>query len=120
MADVRRQFESYVFGPARLTQLVLPEIRAQGWGKVINLKSMGGKLTFPGGSWYHATKHAIETVVETVIETVIEKAINASRPKARCRVTPSAHFPMTQRAITPDRIWDTFMASQFPKPGAKS
>jgi len=94
---------------------VLPKIRAQGWGKVINLKSMGGKLTFPGGSWYHATKHAIETVVETVIE----KAINASRPKARYRVTPSAHFLMTRRATTPDRVWDMFMASQFPGPGVR-
>lgn len=73
---------------------------------------MGGKLTFPGGGWYHATKYAIEPM--------IEKAINAARPKARYRVTPSAHFLMTQRAITPDRVGDTFMASQFLKHGAKS
>ena len=53
------------------------------------------------------------------VAAVIEKAINASRPKARYRVTPSAHFLMTQRAITPDREWDKFMASQFSKPGVK-
>ena len=173
MADVRRQFETNVFGPARLTQLVLPKMRAQGWGKIVNLSSMGGKLTFPGGGWYHATKYAIEAMSDALrfevrgfginviiiepglirtsfadnvvkqmadvpqeegpyakfnaqvrkateeayvtpplswlggkpedVAAVIEKAINTSRPKARYRVTPSVHFLMTQRAITPDR-----------------
>ena len=60
MDSVRRQFETNVFGPARLTQLALPGMRAQRWGKVVNLSSMGGRLTFPGGGWYHATKHAVE------------------------------------------------------------
>ncbi len=57
---VRRQFETNVFGLARLTQLVLPKMRDQRWGKIVNLGSMGGKLVFPGGGWYHATKFAIE------------------------------------------------------------
>ena len=55
---VRRQFETNVFGLVRLTQLVLPRMRAQGWGKIVNVSSMGGRLTFPGGGCYHATKHA--------------------------------------------------------------
>jgi NAD(P)-dependent dehydrogenase (short-subunit alcohol dehydrogenase family) len=42
MAKVRAQFETNVFGPVRLTQLVLPGVRAQRWGKVVNLSSMGG------------------------------------------------------------------------------
>ena len=45
----RRQFETNVFGLVRLTQLVLPEMRAQRWGKIVNVGSMGGRLSFPGG-----------------------------------------------------------------------
>ena len=62
----RRQFETNVFGPARLTQLVLPGMRAQGWGRVVNVSSMGGKLTFPGGGWYHASKHALEALSDAM------------------------------------------------------
>ncbi|MDO8186216.1 oxidoreductase [Conexibacter sp. JD483] len=63
---VRRQFETNVFGLARLTQLALPAMRAQGWGKVVNLGSMGGRLTFPGGGWYHATKYALEALSDAL------------------------------------------------------
>jgi NADP-dependent 3-hydroxy acid dehydrogenase YdfG len=63
---VRKQFETNVFGLARLTQLVLPKMRDQRWGKIVMLGSMGGKLVFPGGGWYHATKHAIEAVSDAL------------------------------------------------------
>ncbi len=63
---VRRQFETNVFGLARLTQLVLPKMRDQRWGKIVNLGSMGGKLVFPGGGWYHATKFALEAVSDAL------------------------------------------------------
>ncbi|HEV7773435.1 MAG TPA: SDR family NAD(P)-dependent oxidoreductase [Conexibacter sp.] len=63
---VLRQFETNVFGLARLTQLVLPKMRDQRWGKIVNLGSMGGKLVFPGGGWYHATKHALEAVSDAL------------------------------------------------------
>jgi len=66
MDEVRRQFETNVFGLTRLTQLVLPGMRRQGWGKIVNLSSMGGKLTFPGGSFYHATKHAVEALSDAL------------------------------------------------------
>src|SRR5881275_1987160 len=66
MAEVRRQFETNVFGLARLTQLVLPGMRRQGWGKVVNLSSMGGRLTFPGGGVYHASKHAVEALSDAL------------------------------------------------------
>jgi NADP-dependent 3-hydroxy acid dehydrogenase YdfG len=62
----RRQFETNVFGLARLTQLVLPKMRDQRWGKIVNLGSMGGKLVFPGGGWYHATKHALEAISDAL------------------------------------------------------
>lgn len=56
----RRQFDVNVFGLARLTQLVLPHMRAQKSGRIINMSSMGGKIYEPLGSWYHATKFAVE------------------------------------------------------------
>lgn len=189
MDDARKQFETNVFGPARLTQLVLPKMRERRAGRIVNVSSMGGKLTFPGGGWYHATKYALEAmsdalrfevggfgvkvviiepglirtsfaenavkqmdgmdeedgpyaqfnaavrkateqayvtpplswmggVPENVAKT-IEKAISVPRPKTRYRVTPSAHFLMNQRAILSDRLWDAFVGTQFPKPGAK-
>ena len=58
--DARYQFEVNLFGLARLTQLILPEMREKRSGKIINLSSMGGKIYTPLGSWYHATKHALE------------------------------------------------------------
>jgi NAD(P)-dependent dehydrogenase (short-subunit alcohol dehydrogenase family) len=62
----RRQFDTNVFGPVRLAQLVLPKMRAQRWGKIVNVGSMGGRLTFPGGGWYHATKHALEAISDAL------------------------------------------------------
>jgi NAD(P)-dependent dehydrogenase (short-subunit alcohol dehydrogenase family) len=62
MEAVRRQFETNVFGAIRLAQLVLPAMRAQRWGKIVNVSSMGGRLTFPGGGLYHASKYALEAI----------------------------------------------------------
>src|SRR3954469_12281318 len=186
MDEVRRQFETNVFGLARMCQLALPGMRAQGWGRVVNLSSMGGKLTFPGGGYYHATKHAVEalsdalrfevagfgvkvvvvepgtirtgfadaatTALEDVpdegadaafnaevgratrdayekgpmkvlggeaddVAKVIEKALGARNPKPRYTVTPSARVLLGQRAVLSDRMWDRFVATQFPRPG---
>ena len=63
---VRRQGETNVYGLVRMTQLVLPAMRRQRWGKIVNLSSMGGKLTFPGGGFYHATKHAVEAISDAL------------------------------------------------------
>ena len=183
--DVRRQFETNVFGLVRMTQLVLPGMRRQRWGKIVNVSSMGGKLTFPGGGFYHATKHAVEAISdalrfevrgfgvdviviepgliktrfgETAVDSIgsvdttdgpyaefnravatatagaydgalgrlgagpeavaakIERAISARRPRARYPVTASARMIMGQRRLLPDRLWDAFLGSQFPRP----
>jgi len=66
MEAVRQQFETNVFGLLRLCQLVLPTMRAQGSGRIVNVSSMGGKLTFPGGGAYHATKHAVEALSDAL------------------------------------------------------
>jgi NAD(P)-dependent dehydrogenase (short-subunit alcohol dehydrogenase family) len=184
MDAVRRQFETNVFGVVALTQLVLPRMREQRWGKIVNVGSMGGRLTFPGGGFYHATKHALEAISDALrfevrgfgIDTIliepglivtefgnaavasmdgvaddgpyaefnakltqlttdtyegpmrhlgggpdavakaIEKAISRRRPPARVRVTPSARLAIAQRRLTPDRVWDAAMRTQFPRP----
>ncbi|HMQ60424.1 MAG TPA: oxidoreductase [Flavilitoribacter sp.] len=56
----RRQFEVNIFGLARITKEVLPQMRERRSGKIINISSMGGKIYTPLGAWYHATKHALE------------------------------------------------------------
>ena len=182
--DLRRQFETNVFGLLRMCQLVLPAMRRQRHGRIVNLSSMGGKLTFPGGGAYHATKYAVEAIsdvlrfevrgfgvdvsiiepgliktdfAETAVATVahedgpyaefnravaattagayegplaklgggpeavaevIEKALTARRPRTRYKVTASARILMAQRALMPDRLWDTAIRSSFPRPGA--
>lgn len=58
--EARYQFEVNVFGAARLTQLLLPTMRARRRGYIINITSIGGKIYTPLGAWYHATKHALE------------------------------------------------------------
>lgn len=58
--EARRQFEVNLFGLARLVQLVLPTMREQRSGRIINISSIGGKFYEPFGAWYHATKFAVE------------------------------------------------------------
>ena len=185
MDKIRRQFETNVFGLIRLTQLVLPGMRAQGWGRVVNLSSMGGRLTFPGGAYYHASKHAVEAFSDALrfelkgfgvraviiepglirtsfgdaavgsmdddagddpyasfnaavakltkgayegpmaklgagpeaVARVVERAITSSHPRARYRVGASARVMLTLRAMLPDRAFDAFLRTQYPRPG---
>jgi NAD(P)-dependent dehydrogenase (short-subunit alcohol dehydrogenase family) len=183
LEQVRRQFETNVFGLLRLTQLVLPGMRRQGSGRVVNVSSMGGRLTFPGGGAYHATKYSVEALSDVLrfevrgfgidvvivepgliktefghtaaasvgeadgpyaefnrevakataeayegglarlgggpdsVARTIEKAISARRPRTRYKVTPSAHLALGMRRLLPDRGWDAFVGSQFPRPG---
>jgi NAD(P)-dependent dehydrogenase (short-subunit alcohol dehydrogenase family) len=184
--DVRRQFETNVFGLARLTQLALPGMRRQRWGKVVNISSMGANFVFPGGGYYHASKFAVDAISDALrfevkgfgvdviiiqpgliktefgnaatgsmegverdggaygafnaavgeatknayesgplgrlgggperVAKAIEKAITARRPKARYRVTPSAHILISQRKLMTDGMWDAMMKTQFPQP----
>src|SRR3954462_5538963 len=66
MAEVRRQFETNVFGLVRMCQLVLPGMRAQRYGRIVNVSSMGANFTFPGGGFYHATKYAVEAISDAL------------------------------------------------------
>ena len=66
MEAARAQFETNVFGVARLIQLVLPSMRAARRGRIVNVSSMGGRLTFPYGGYYHASKHAVEALSDAL------------------------------------------------------
>jgi short-subunit dehydrogenase len=60
IAEARRQLEVNLIGLASLTQLVIPHMREQRWGKILNVTSVGGLQSYPYGGWYHATKFAVE------------------------------------------------------------
>lgn len=64
--EVRTQFDTNVFGLVRLTQLVLPGMRRAGRGRIVNISSMGGRFSPPGGAFYHATKHAVEAISDSL------------------------------------------------------
>lgn len=178
MDEVRRQFETNVFGLVRMCQLVLPGMRRQRWGRIVNLSSIGGKLTFPGGGFYHGTKHAVEAISDALrfevrpfgvrvilvepgtvltpfgdtavasisdggpyaafkqgladtvkgayegamarmaigpekVAAVIEKAISARRPRTRYPVGLPARMGIAAKRVTPDRVFDAVLRSQF-------
>jgi len=66
IVEGRRQIETNLIGVARLTQLCLPYMRAQGGGRIINISSIGGKLAMPLGGWYHASKFALEGLSDSL------------------------------------------------------
>lgn len=66
MEDARYQLEVNVFGAMRLTQLVLPKMRQNKFGKIVNISSIGGKIAFPLAGWYHASKFAIEALSDSL------------------------------------------------------
>jgi len=180
---LRRQFETNVFGPVRLCQLVLPAMRSAGRGRIVNVSSMGGRITLPGAGAYHATKYALEAFSDALryevagfgvqvviiepgpvhtefgstaavamgqaadrgpygdfkdgvdalmarvylsepkgsarpeaVARVIDGALTARRPRARYLVGATARSLVGAHAVLPDRVWDRFLATQYPRP----
>jgi short-subunit dehydrogenase len=66
MENAKKQIEVNLFGLARITQLVLPQMRKQRSGKVVNISSIGGKMATPMGGWYHASKFAVEGLSDSL------------------------------------------------------
>lgn len=118
LASVRRQFETNVFGLLRLTQLVLPGMRARRRGRIVNIGSMGGRFTLPGGGIYHATKYALEALSDALrfevagfgihvvliqpglIRTAFTDAASRSLAAVRSDRGPYAHFTTEVERIT--------------------
>lgn len=78
LSRVRTQFETNFFGVARLVQLCLPSMRTAGRGRIVNVSSMGGRLTFPFGGYYHASKYAVESLSDALRVEVAPFGIQVS------------------------------------------
>ena len=78
ISEAKMQFEVNLFGLARLVQLVLPHMRKQKSGRIINVSSMGGRLTTYFGAWYHATKYALEAFSDALRMEVSDFGIDVS------------------------------------------
>jgi short-subunit dehydrogenase len=76
MEEIRRQFETNFFGLVRLTQLVLPGMRRRRGGRILNVSSMGGRATLPGGAFYHASKYAVEALSDALRMEVAQFGID--------------------------------------------
>lgn len=70
LAQARHLFEVNIFGLVGLTQHVLPAMRKQGTGTIVNISSVGGEVSIPLGSWYYATKHALEAISDALRQEV--------------------------------------------------
>ncbi|THF67885.1 SDR family NAD(P)-dependent oxidoreductase [Deinococcus sp. Arct2-2] len=117
LPDVREEFETNVFGLLRLSQLVLPDMRAQGWGRIIHVGSVGGSFTAPGAGAYHASKYAVEALSDAMryevqsfgVDVVLIKPtgvhsafvgkINASLPQTGAK-SPYATFKANMERAT--------------------
>jgi NAD(P)-dependent dehydrogenase (short-subunit alcohol dehydrogenase family) len=66
MDEIKGQFETNFFGAVRVMQAVIPMMRKQGEGIIVNVTSVGGRITFPLNSPYHATKFALEGLSESM------------------------------------------------------
>lgn len=64
LQEVKKQFEVNLFGLSELTKLVIPEMRKNGSGRIINISSVAGKIWTPLGGWYHASKFALEGLTD--------------------------------------------------------
>ncbi len=76
MDKARFQFEVNLFGLARLTQLVLPKMREQKYGRIINISSGAGRFSTPYGGWYHASKYAVEGLSDALRNEVKQFGID--------------------------------------------
>ena len=66
MEEARRQLDVNVFGLARLTQLVLPSMREHGFGRIVNVGSVAGRVVLPFGGWYHVSKYSVEALSDAL------------------------------------------------------
>ncbi len=110
MEEARAQMEVNVFGAARLIQLVLPHMRSRRAGTIVNVTSMGGRITTPLGAWYHATPVTARwSSAPELIAQTIRKAVTARRPRTRYAVGFGAKPMIAMHTLLPDRAYDAMM-----------
>lgn len=76
ISDAKYQFEVNLFGAARLIQLILPKMRENRFGKIVNITSVGGKFATPYGGWYHSSKFALEGLSDALRNEVKQFGID--------------------------------------------
>lgn len=76
IAEAKNQLDINLFGIARLIQLVLPQMRKNRYGKIVNISSIGGKVGLPMGVWYHASKFALEGLSDSLRNEVKQFGID--------------------------------------------
>lgn len=74
--DLHRQFDVNVYGPHRLARAALPHMRAQGEGRIVNVSSVIGRISFPGAGSYAGSKHALEAMSDSLRAEVDEFGID--------------------------------------------
>jgi len=77
-AEVRQMFEINVFGLAHVTMAVLPTMRKQRSGHILNVASIGGLMSFPGIGFYNATKYAVDGLSESLSKEVAHLGIKVT------------------------------------------
>jgi short-subunit dehydrogenase len=115
LSEAKRQFEVNIFGMARLTQLVIPRMRMQKKGKIINISSMGGKLGEPHGAWYHATKFAVEGLSDSIRMELKQFGIDVIVIEPGAIVTDIQFMLPSQHTVilpVPKLSWLPFLACQ--------
>jgi len=107
---VRAMFETNLFGLVRLSQLALPAMRAQGWGRIVNVGSMNGRFAFPGMAAYSATKHAIEAVSDALRYEVKPFGVDVALVEPGMIRTPLATSAVARRDTAADGDWADYNA----------
>lgn len=100
MDEARRQIEVNLFGLARMTQLVLPDMRAAGDGYIVNISSVGGTFGEPLGAWYHASKYAVEGFTDSLALEVAPFGVKAVTVQPGAIVTEWAGIAEQQATET--------------------
>lgn len=108
MATARASFETNLFGAWRLTQLVLPGMRAQRAGRIVNMSSVLGRFSPPGGSLYQATKHALEAHTEALRREVAPFGIKVAMIQPATVRTQFFANAMMQFAGAPESAYQEF------------
>ena len=97
-----RQYETNVFGLVRMAQLVIPGMRRQKWGRIVNISSMGGEFTFPLAGAYHSTKYAVESINEAMRFELKPFGIDVITIQPGPVSTPLAHAAANDLKTSPD------------------
>jgi NAD(P)-dependent dehydrogenase (short-subunit alcohol dehydrogenase family) len=102
--SARRQFEVNTIGPMRLVQLVVPGMREAGWGRIINVSSVAGRICVPMGGWYSASKHALEALTDALrleLRAFGIHAVSILPGPVETEFIPNIQTPMTDNEDVP-------------------